>query len=382
VRALRAAIISVVALIMLLVVVSPAMGANVLLYLTGSGEPEASMGPSSPPGGDLPNYDPNRDSAPGLVLAPTGGGVGETDPSKYQEWVFAASGYTLSVSQVVIWAATKDFDVNVTGRLEVYVMDCGSSCEVLASRSANVSGSSSFSKVTIGTPAPSHVFATGRSLVVRVVVPEDSQADVWLAYGTSTYNARVHLSQAVAGTSTTTSSTSTTSTTTPTTTSTTSHGQGGPPPNPGNGQGPPPGQPGGGQGSPGSPPGQDDATPSDAGPTVSTLPEGTSVTTVRADDGGTASPLDAPVSVNRPTPVVFTPSAQRIIAEVFDTPRDLRPEEGLMVAFATVAESVELYWQAAVGLGTVAAGLLWIGLSGKHDREPRVGRPRPRTDTV
>jgi hypothetical protein len=33
-----------------------------------------------------------------------------------------------------------------------------------------------------------------------------------------------------------------------------------------------------------------------------------------------------------------------------------------MVVFSTVAETINLYWQAAVALGSVAAILLWIGL--------------------
>ena len=67
------------------------------------------------------------------------------------------------------------------------------------------------------------------------------------------------------------------------------------------------------------------------------------------------------------------------VAEVFETPRDLQPAEGLMVAFATVAETIELYWQAAVGLGSVAAALLWLGLANKHDwsDEPDTGARSP-----
>lgn len=49
------------------------------------------------------------------------------------------------------------------------------------------------------------------------------------------------------------------------------------------------------------------------------------------------------------------------------------PQEGLMVAFATVTENISLYWPAAVGLGLVASVLLWIGL---RKRQPDEERPR------
>jgi len=39
------------------------------------------------------------------------------------------------------------------------------------------------------------------------------------------------------------------------------------------------------------------------------------------------------------------------------------------VAFATAAETVALYWQAAVGLGSVAAILVWRGLATGRDWE-------------
>ena len=54
---------------------------------------------------------------------------------------------------------------------------------------------------------------------------------------------------------------------------------------------------------------------------------------------------------------------------------DINPQEGLMVAFATVTENISLYWPAAVGLGLVASALLWIGL-----RKRQADEERPRVE--
>jgi hypothetical protein len=76
-----------------------------------------------------------------------------------------------------------------------------------------------------------------------------------------------------------------------------------------------------------------------------------------------------PSTVEEPTPVFFSASTKAAIAADFDTPRDLQPAEGLMVAFATIAETIDLYWRAAVGLGSVAACLLLPGLTNRQEWE-------------
>ena len=98
--------------------------APVWYYLVGDSEPIGSLSTSEPPDIPLPNYDPERDSEPGLLLKKTDGGAGETEATKYQQWEVAAPPGEVTISPVVFWAAVKDFDSEKTGRLGVYLLDC------------------------------------------------------------------------------------------------------------------------------------------------------------------------------------------------------------------------------------------------------------------
>ena len=74
--------------------------------------------------------------------------------------------------------------------------------------------------------------------------------------------------------------------------------------------------------------------------------------------------------------VALTVATERVTTDLFEAARVLEPEEGLMVVFSTVAETINLYWQAAVALGSVAAILLWVGLWKRETKE----QPPPPTD--
>ncbi len=43
-----------------------------------------------------------------------------------------------------------------------------------------------------------------------------------------------------------------------------------------------------------------------------------------------------------------------------------------MVAFSTIAETINQYWQAAVALGSVASILLWIGLWKREEKDEEI----------
>jgi len=79
--------------------------------------------------------------------------------------------------------------------------------------------------------------------------------------------------------------------------------------------------------------------------------EDTGTTQATISEEGAASDL-VPLSVGNAS----------ITTDLFQTARNLNPEDGLMVACSTIAETIDQYWQAAVALGSVAAILLWIGL--------------------
>ena len=113
-----------------------ALGAtpNLSFYLVGDSVPIGSMSTTSPPKLELPNFDPDRDSEPGLLLAKSSGGVGETDPTRYQQWEVNPGAGNLSISKFVIWGAMKDKNNAKSGLIGVYLLDCGTSCTLLRSQ--------------------------------------------------------------------------------------------------------------------------------------------------------------------------------------------------------------------------------------------------------
>ena len=145
----------------------------------------------------MPNYDTDRDLAPGLLLA-KGTGLSEwSDPTKFQVW--ATPSLTADVAltgsaEVNLWSAIKNFDT--TGKRGVVaagLYDCppvvSASCTQLATATVDVldwqGGSASFVLKTWTLPLPTTTVAAGRRLAVKFVVEGASADDLWLAYDTS-----------------------------------------------------------------------------------------------------------------------------------------------------------------------------------------------------
>ncbi len=316
------------------------------LYLQGNGWPAAAMSASSPPGGPLPDYDNSGD--PGRLVKKDSGGSGQSDPTKFQQWSYNASGLTMDIDKVEIWAALKDFDDDKTGRFTVYLMDCGGTCSVIKSVSSSIDDEEDWKKKSVKFDVTGYEFGTGRNLVVKVVVDASSDDDMWFAYGTSGFNAHLKVNNVGAGSSTTTTApVSTTTTTAPSATTT---------------------------------------VPVSTTTISRSTPE-TSPTTVPADiSGPEASIADATGEPTRPEtlppsqsgPVVGneTPplalAGQAVVVRLdgsgssiglFEQTGRLTPQEGLMVVFSAIAESISVYWKAAIALGILMSLLLWLGVS-------------------
>ncbi len=148
--------------------------------------------------GALANYDVDRDGAPGLLLQ-KGGGPGETDSVKVQRWwLDLPAGAHLDGRPVLRhWAAVKDFDQAKTGGLEARLYDCAtarSDCRLLASGRASVRQASfgaGFGAVAITLGSVDRQVAAGRGVVLELTVPSSSDDDMWLAFGTQTYDSRL-----------------------------------------------------------------------------------------------------------------------------------------------------------------------------------------------
>lgn len=173
--------------------------ADTILYLKGDGVPIASLSPYVPTASTLPNYDTDRNSFPGLLLARGGNCMLETNPTKYQIW--AASPGAVSFDgpiSLIVWSAMKDFNIGKRGIVDAFLLECdssASSCSLIAQAHKDLSdwsgGSSTwvvhsldFGNVTYSIPAE-------RSLAVKIVVGNDSYDDMWFAYDTSLFPSKL-----------------------------------------------------------------------------------------------------------------------------------------------------------------------------------------------
>ncbi|MBT9488700.1 MAG: hypothetical protein IV093_14415 [Rubrivivax sp.] len=136
------------------------------------------------------NHDPGRDSAAGLLLAKGGMGAAETNTTKYQRWLSATGGITLSGTvELHIWSAMKDFNSSKGGRLNAYLRSCsaaGTDCQSFASSSLTAGpwsdGSSTWVQKTLSFGLLNTTLANDRVLELKIVVHDSSDDDMWLAY--------------------------------------------------------------------------------------------------------------------------------------------------------------------------------------------------------
>ncbi len=337
-----------------------ASAASAKLYLAGDGYPVASMSETSPPGGALPNYDPSRGPGPGLTIKKGGDGPWETDPDRFQQWEYDASGATLSVSSFRIWVTEEGMNGDKDVEMAAYLMRCSSSCLVLDSATKSLKNQTGWKMITLPLAAPESTYGPGERLVVKIIVTENSEEDMWFAYGVSSHAARLQLATFTPPASTTTTTTlpPTTSTLPPTTTSTTRPGSTTTLPSP-------PTTPGRGHSTttlPSAPTTQPDTPTTSIVPSDVTNSTTTTTVVVAGGDGSGGNGTESPTSDD------LSETSAEILAASFGNEAALQPQEGLMVAFATVSETSRLYWQAAVALGALFSILLLVGV-GRIDIE-------------
>ncbi len=146
----------------------------------------------------LPNYDTDRDSAPGLLIV-RGGALATGDPARLQRFAVDPAGdlNLRGQHQVHLWVRSADggdrnTDVSVA---LVRCHDGGGSCTVIAtsSRSFRVGGgfelqSFDFGRLTQNVPAIQH-------LEVWVAVGADSESDLVLAYDAGIYGSGLQITR-------------------------------------------------------------------------------------------------------------------------------------------------------------------------------------------
>ncbi len=163
------------------------------LYLAPSGPGDTVSQPvlplvfDAPTVDSLPNYDTDRDSVPGLQILRSEDGVASNDPAEVQRFVLDDD-REIQVSgdfKVELEVAALDFvkaDVAVVGGL--YRCD-GASCAVVATAGKEAKNVDRFRKLNLNFGPVSTAFAAHESLEIRIAVDQDSEADMWLGFGTT-----------------------------------------------------------------------------------------------------------------------------------------------------------------------------------------------------
>lgn len=150
----------------------------------------------------LLNYDPSRDSAPGLVLAKGGSGPSESNATKVQKWITDTGSINIDGRVVLtLFSALKDFNTTKKGEFTAYLVECnavGGSPTTLATVTVARSvwdgaGTGSWIPEQLDFGVIQRSISSSKRLGVVVVVGPSSGDSMWFAYGTASYPGRVTL---------------------------------------------------------------------------------------------------------------------------------------------------------------------------------------------
>jgi MSHA biogenesis protein MshQ len=168
--------------------------ATLPLFLRATGVPDSSLSTAAPTAATLADHDPGRDNFPGLLLAKGGAGADEGDDTKHQRWLGSTGGLTLSGPlELRVWTAIKDFETTKTGALTAFLRSCnssGGSCTLLATASLTQgpwSASGNWTQKTLSFGTVNATLASNRRLELKLIVPDASDDDLWLAYDSTAY---------------------------------------------------------------------------------------------------------------------------------------------------------------------------------------------------
>jgi hypothetical protein len=161
------------------------------------------MDSTAPTAETLHNYDADRDDFPGLLIKKGGNEDRYSFPGgNFQNWRYTAPAGGLVLAgniEVTLFSAMKDFTADKRGHIQVYLRDCtGNSCTTIGSGSLDRgqwNGASGWNEDTIVLSDVNYTVAAGRELELKILVDDDSDDDMWLAYDTTTHQARLTWSE-------------------------------------------------------------------------------------------------------------------------------------------------------------------------------------------
>lgn len=155
----------------------------------------------SPAASTLFNYDTDRDAFAGLLIAKGGSHGSGGDPTKEQVWdiVVGADTDLNGTATLILWSAIKDFNNSEGAAVSARLYDCtgaGTGCSTIDTASVAAtpwSPTGSWTQRTIDFGAINHTITAGRMLRLEIIVVDTSGDDLWFAYDTTTYTARLHI---------------------------------------------------------------------------------------------------------------------------------------------------------------------------------------------
>ena len=159
------------------------------------------MTSGNPTATTLYNYDSNRDAGPGIVIAKGVAGAGESDPSKFQTWrspAFPFGAVIPSDVTVTLWTAMKDFESDKLGSMMISLRDFDGTNSVgisslLVNRTDWLDGSPTWQSFSKTFSTAGRTLAAGHQLELKITVSGQSDDDLWFAYDTTAYQARIEI---------------------------------------------------------------------------------------------------------------------------------------------------------------------------------------------
>lgn len=149
---------------------------------------------AAPPDVALPNYDTDRDSAPGALVQKDAAGIDGTDPTKLLTFR-VQPGYAFVIDHdlhVELYIAAKDFErKDIDVEVGLYHCTAPGQCTLLGSDDDEVENATNWKKRKFHFHDTEATVGAGDWIEIRVAVLDGSQDDGWFAFGTDRFDAKI-----------------------------------------------------------------------------------------------------------------------------------------------------------------------------------------------
>ena len=157
---------------------------------------------------DRNNYDADRDADEGLTIAKGGTGAGETNFTKYQNWrnttAFSENFHIQGDVEVQLWAASKTFQLNRRGEVNVFLRDWDGTSSYTEIANATLfeedwqAGFADFVFAEITVATVDYTIPAGHYLEVKVLVGSATQTpSMWFMYDYVDFESKVFVPELI-----------------------------------------------------------------------------------------------------------------------------------------------------------------------------------------